>query len=130
MGRASGDFIDMKLYEPGMRFLIDNYISTEEAQKIGSFEDFTLLSFFLALEEKLNNEKDPKSQKSAAETIENNIRKSGGTADHQSGVLLLIILISFPPGRLKMKNGWLFAILKANRKLYFPFNVISLLLQI
>ena len=75
MGRASGDFIDMKLYEPGMRFLIDNYISTEEAQKIGSFEDFTLLSFFLALEEKLNNEKDPKSQKSAAETIENNIRK-------------------------------------------------------
>lgn len=75
MGRASGDFIDMKVYEPGMRFLIDNYISADEAQKIGSFEDFTLLNFILAQEEKLNNEKDPKSQESAAETIENNIRK-------------------------------------------------------
>lgn len=75
MGRASGDFIDMKVYEPGMRFLIDNYISADEAQKIGAFEDFTLLNFILAQEEKLNNEQNPKDQESAAETIENNIRK-------------------------------------------------------
>lgn len=75
MGRASGDFIDMKVYEPGMRFLIDNYISADEAQKIGAFEDFTLLNFILAQEEKLNNEQNPKEQESAAETIENNIRK-------------------------------------------------------
>lgn len=87
MGRASGDFIDMKLYEPGMRFLIDNYISTEEAQKIGSFEDFTLLSFFLALEEKLNNEKDPKSQKVPPKPLKTTSEKSGGTADHQFGIL-------------------------------------------
>ena len=43
IGRASGDFIDLKVYEPGMRYLIDNYISSSDSQKIGSMEDFTLL---------------------------------------------------------------------------------------
>ena len=75
IGRASGDFIDLKAYEPGMRYLIDNYISASESQKIGSMEDFTLLDFILTQEEKLENEEDQGSQQSAAETIENNIRK-------------------------------------------------------
>ena len=75
IGRASGDFIDLKAYEPGMRYLIDNYITAEDAQKIGSFEDFTLLDFILAQESKLVNNADHGGQDSAAETIENNIRK-------------------------------------------------------
>ena len=75
IGRASGDFIDLKMYEPGMRYLIDNYITAEDAQKLGSFEDFTLLDFILAQEEKLGNDGDAGAQESAAETIENNIRK-------------------------------------------------------
>lgn len=76
VGRASGDFIDLKAYEPGMRYLIDNYIAAEEAQKIGAFDDFTLLDFILAQEAKLNGEDgDNKGKESAAETIENNIRK-------------------------------------------------------
>lgn len=33
IGRASGDFIDLKAYEPGMRYLIDNYISASESQR-------------------------------------------------------------------------------------------------
>lgn len=75
IGRASGDFIDLKAYEPGMRYLIDNYISASESQKIGSMDDFTLLDFILSQEDKLGNEDDKGEQESAAETIENNIRK-------------------------------------------------------
>ena len=75
IGRASGDFIDLKAYEPGMRYLIDNYISASESQKIGSMDDFTLLDFILTQEEKLKDEGNGTKQESAAESIENNIRK-------------------------------------------------------
>jgi type I restriction enzyme R subunit len=76
IGRTSGDFIDLKVYEPGMRYLIDNYIAADDAQKIGAFDDFTLLDFILAQEAKLNGEREEKGgQESAAEAIENNIRK-------------------------------------------------------
>lgn len=74
IGRASGDFIDLKAYEPGMRYLIDNYISASESQKIGSMDDFTLLDFIITQEDKLKSEQKGE-QESAAETIENNIRK-------------------------------------------------------
>jgi type I restriction enzyme R subunit len=59
-----------------MRYLIDNYIAADDAKKIGSMDDFTLLDFILAQETKLNGETGEKSgQESAAEAIENNIRK-------------------------------------------------------
>ena len=73
IGRASGDFLDFKQFEPGMRYLIDNYIVADDAEKIAMFDDFTLLDFILQQEDKLN--KDGKEQESAAEAIENNIRK-------------------------------------------------------
>jgi type I restriction enzyme R subunit len=73
IGQASADFIDLKLFEPGMRYLIDNYIIAEDSRKLGAFDDFTLLDFILAQEEKLKNEGGNK--ESAAEAIENNIRK-------------------------------------------------------
>ena len=75
IGRASGDFIDYKAYQPGMRFLIDNYIIAEDSQPIGKFDDFTVLDFILQQEEKLKNDDDTSSQEAAAEAIENNIRK-------------------------------------------------------
>lgn len=75
IGRASGDFLDLKAYEPGMRFLIDNYIVAEDSENIGKFDDFTLLDFILSQSDNLSEEKDPSSQESAAETIENNIRR-------------------------------------------------------
>ena len=77
IGRASGDFIDLKAYEPGMRYLIDNYIVAEDSKVIGEFDDFTLLDFILAQKEKMECEDKGKSseQESAAEAIENNIRK-------------------------------------------------------
>lgn len=75
IGRASGDFLDFKQFEPGMRYLIDNYIIADDAEKIAMFDDFTLLDFILAQEDKLNNDDKAKEQESAAEAIENNIRK-------------------------------------------------------
>lgn len=75
IGRASGDFLDYKQYEPGMRQLIDNYIGAEDADKIGMFDDFTLLDFIISQKDKLENDDNKKEQESAAETIENNIRK-------------------------------------------------------
>lgn len=75
IGRASGDFIDLKAYEPGMRYLIDNYISAEEARRIGVFDDFTLLDFILAQENVFIKETPETAKESAAEAIENNIRK-------------------------------------------------------
>jgi len=73
IGRASGDFLDFKQFEPGMRYLIDNYIVADDAEKVAIFDDFTLLDFIIEQEDKLN--KDGKEQESAAEAIENNIRK-------------------------------------------------------
>lgn len=74
IGQASGDFIDLKQYEPGMRYLIDNYIIAFDAEKIGILNDFTLLDFILKNEEKLKDGTDGEKD-SAAEAIENNIRR-------------------------------------------------------
>lgn len=74
--KASGDYIDLKAYEPGMRFLIDNYISAGASVRIGAFENLSLLDFVLAQGEHLKEDSNSKTIKeSAAEVIENNIRK-------------------------------------------------------
>ena len=76
---ASGDYIDLKVYEPAMRHLIDSYISAEESKKISAFDDMSLLQ--LIVERGIDNaiEALPKSigkhREAIAETIENNIRK-------------------------------------------------------
>jgi type I restriction enzyme R subunit len=75
IGRSSGDFIDLKAYEPGMRYLIDNYIVAEDARVISDLDDFTLLDFISAQRDKMEGGARPEEQESAAEAIENNIRK-------------------------------------------------------
>ena len=75
IGRASGDFLDMKQFEPGMRYLIDNYIVADDAEKLAMFDDFTLLDFILTKESQLSSDGKNNEQESAAEAIENNIRK-------------------------------------------------------
>lgn len=75
---ASGDYIDMKVYEPSMRHLIDSYIRAEESQKISAFDDLSLIQLIVErgedaikeLPEGIRN-----NEKAVAETIENNIRK-------------------------------------------------------
>ena len=75
---ASGDYIDLKAYEPSMRYLIDTYIRAEESEKISAFDDMSLIQLIV--------ERGPdavdalpkdiiKNEEAVAETIENNVRK-------------------------------------------------------
>ena len=75
---ASGDYIDLKMYEPAMRHLIDTYIRAEESEKISAFDDMSLVQLIVergagaadALPEGIRENKE-----AVAETIENNVRK-------------------------------------------------------
>ena len=78
MKLASGDAIDLKMYEPAMRHLIDTYIRAEESQKISAFEDITLLQLIVERgEHGLNDLPSGISgnKEAMAETIENNLRR-------------------------------------------------------
>ena len=75
---ASGDYIDLKMYEPAMRHLIDTYLRAEESEVISAFDDTSLIQLIVergadaidALPKSLKG-----SQQAVAETIENNVRK-------------------------------------------------------
>ena len=47
MKLASGDYIDLKMYEPAMRHLIDTYIQAEESEKVSAFDDFSLVQLIV-----------------------------------------------------------------------------------
>jgi type I restriction enzyme R subunit len=75
---ASGDYIDLKMYEPAMRHLIDTYIRAEESRKISAFDDMSLIQ--LIVERGTDAVKElPEgiagNQTAMAETIENNLRR-------------------------------------------------------
>jgi type I restriction enzyme R subunit len=75
---ASGDYIDLKAYEPAMRHLIDTYIRAEESEKISAFDDLSLIELIVergpdAAAEKVKGVM--KTDDAVAETIENNVRK-------------------------------------------------------
>ena len=75
---ASGDYIDMKLYEPAMRHLLDTYIRAEESEKLTAFDDMTLVELIVEQgEDAIESlpEGIRKNQEALAETIENNVRK-------------------------------------------------------
>ena len=75
---ASGDYIDMKMYEPAMRHLLDTYIRAEESEKLSAFDDMTLVELIVERGEKAI-ESLPRgireNREAVAETIENNVRK-------------------------------------------------------
>lgn len=74
----SGDYIDLKAYEPAMRHLIDTYVRAEDSEKISAFDDMSLVQMIVergagALD---NLPKGIRENKEAvAETIENNLRR-------------------------------------------------------
>jgi type I restriction enzyme R subunit len=77
---ASGDYIDLKAYEPAMRHLIDTYINAKESTKISAFddEDMTLMNLIVLKGEAFVHDLPEgirKDQKAVAETIEHNLRK-------------------------------------------------------
>jgi len=75
---ASGDYIDLKMYEPAIRHLIDTYIRAEESEKISAFDDLSLIQLIVergpdaveALPKGIRENKE-----AVAETIENNVRR-------------------------------------------------------
>ena len=75
---ASGDYIDLTLYEPAMRHLIDTYIKADESEKLSSFDDLALIKLIVergaAAVDSLPHEI-KKNHEAVAETIENNVRK-------------------------------------------------------
>ncbi|HPM99447.1 MAG TPA: HsdR family type I site-specific deoxyribonuclease [bacterium] len=75
---ASGDYVDMKLYEPAMRHLLDTYIRAEESEKMDAFDDLTLVELIVERGEDAV-ESLPKgmqtNREAMAETIENNVRR-------------------------------------------------------
>jgi len=75
---ASRDYIDLKMYEPAMRHLIDTYIRADESEKISAFDDLSLVELIVERGEGAVEAlpKSIRSNKNAtAETIENNVRK-------------------------------------------------------
>ena len=75
---ASGDYIDLKKYEPAMRTLIDRYISADESEKLSSFDDMSLVDLIVKKGEGVVADLPDKvkaSKEATAETIENNVRR-------------------------------------------------------
>jgi type I site-specific restriction-modification system R (restriction) subunit len=75
---ASGDYIDLKAFEPAMRYLIDAYIRAEESEKISAFDDLSLIQLIVdrgAAAIDVLPASIRKNQTAVAETIENNVRR-------------------------------------------------------
>jgi len=75
---ASGDYIDMKKYEPAMRHLLDTYIRAEDSEVVADFEELGLIDLIVkkglaALDDMPAAMKTD--EENMAETIENNMRK-------------------------------------------------------
>ena len=74
---ASGDYIDLKAYEPAMRHLLDTYIRAEQSEVLSAFDDMNLVDLIVRDGESAIDtlpEGIRKSKDAVAETIENNVR--------------------------------------------------------
>jgi type I restriction enzyme R subunit len=75
---ASGDYIDLKVYEPAMRHLIDMYIQAEDSVKVSSFDNMTLVQLIVKKGASAVNDLPQgivNDGEAVAETIENNLRR-------------------------------------------------------
>lgn len=74
---ASGDYIDMKMYEPAMRHLLDTYIRADESKRLSAFDDMTLVQLIVEQGEGAIK-KLPEGLREfepMAEAVENNVRR-------------------------------------------------------
>ena len=75
---ASGDYVDLKMFEPAMRHLLDSYIRADDSRELSRFDDMSLVDLLVEqgpsatdrLPESLRG-----SKLAVAETIENNVRR-------------------------------------------------------
>ena len=75
---ASGDYIDLKAYEPAMRHLIDTYIDADESKKVSAFDNVTILDLIVKNGVAAIADLPPgirKNKEAVAEAIENNVRR-------------------------------------------------------
>jgi type I restriction enzyme R subunit len=75
---ASGDYVDMKMFEPAMRHLLDTYIRADESEQVSAFDDLTLVELIVERgEDAVDELPEPlrKNREAMAETIENNVRR-------------------------------------------------------
>jgi type I restriction enzyme, R subunit len=75
---ASGDYVDLKLFEPDMRHLIDTYIKSDKSEIIADLTETPLLKILADdsdLEKRMETITNEKDHKSVAETIINNVKK-------------------------------------------------------
>lgn len=76
---ASGEYIDLKQYEPDMRQLLDMYLSADPSRTISNFEDASLLQLVVEIGIGAATDRLPnivkKSRQAVAETLEANMRK-------------------------------------------------------
>ncbi|MEA3349772.1 MAG: type I restriction endonuclease subunit R [Chloroflexota bacterium] len=75
---SSGDYIDLKSYEPAMRHLLDSYIRAEDSETISAFDDMSLIQLVVERGEAAVNELPEgirNNPEAVAETIENNVRR-------------------------------------------------------
>ena len=75
---ASGDYVDLKVFEPAMRHLLDTYIRAEDSRRLSAFDDMTLVELLIengasAVESLPKGIR--RSRRAVAETIENNVRR-------------------------------------------------------
>jgi type I restriction enzyme R subunit len=75
---VSGENIDLKMYEPSMRYLIDTYIKADQSKKVSTFDDMSFVQLLVekgadAVEDLPDQVK--KNKKMVAEIIQNNVRK-------------------------------------------------------
>jgi type I restriction enzyme R subunit len=76
--QASGDAVNFKMFEPGMRQLMDMYLDAKSSKKISDLENKTLVELIVKLGQETEaaaDDKRKKKQEAVAETIENNVRK-------------------------------------------------------
>lgn len=74
----SGDAVDMKLFEPAMRHLIDNYIKAEDSAVISHLDDISLIDLLDSKGAAGVDDLPPplrKTKDNVAEAIENNVRR-------------------------------------------------------
>jgi type I restriction enzyme R subunit len=75
---VSGDYVDLKMYEPAMRYLIDTYIQADPSKKLSAFDDMSFVQLLVnkgakAVDDLPDNVK--KNRRTVAELIQNNVRK-------------------------------------------------------
>ncbi len=75
--QASGDYLDFKRFEPGMRQLMDMYLDANASKRISDFENRSLVDLIVNISKDIDSTGagNGKKREAVAETIENNVRK-------------------------------------------------------